>query len=324
MKINKYKKIVFSFLILSSLIYVGNIGYAAERSFITTEDFNDFAVEPGKTEVLLNPGQHIIKQVTITNRKNKTVNFVLSAEDFIGTNDPKQAVQLLGNEKGPYSIKDFIKPEFTTFSLKFGERITIPVDISVPEKVEPRGYYGALIVSNNPDSISGSQNIDSAEGKTRLVSRIGSLFLVRVNGEGKEEGSINDFKVIGPKKSFYESRPKGFEISFKNTGNVHLVPYGTITIKNLLGKTIDSIPVNAYFSLPDSIRYREVEWKSGFGLGRYTAELSLFKGYNSEFDNAKVSFWILPWKVLLLAFGIIAIFAWFIYYFKTRFELKKK
>ena len=284
---------------------------------------NDFVVEPGKTEIFINPGETITKNVTITNRIGKNVKFKLTTEDMTGTDDPESPIQLLGDDKGPYSLKDLIIPEINEFSLELGEKIIIPVTISVPIDAEPRGYYGALIISNEPE-VMGEEQSKETEGKARLISRIGSLFLLRINGEGKESGSLEDFKISGPEQSFYEKRPRGFEISFKNDGNVHLVPHGMIIIKNILGKEVGRIPVDAYFSLPDSIRYREVLWKEGSGLGRYTANLSLYPGYGNQNNVDILAFWIIPWKILVATFvGLIALIS-FIYYIFTRFEIKKK
>lgn len=284
---------------------------------------NDFVVEPGKTEILLNPGDNIVKNITITNRIDKAVKFRLSTEDFIGTNDPKQPVVLLGDNHSPYSLKDLIIPEIEEFTLEFGEKIVIPVTISIPKNAEPRGYYGALIISNDPDKLDNENSLE-VQGKTRIISRIGSLFLLKINGEGKEEGSIEDFKLLGPTQLFYSKRPTGFEIAFKNNGNVHLVPYGTIKIKNMFGQTVDTLPVDAYFVLPDSIRYREINWSNGFSVGRYTANLSLNKGYNEEYTEDKIVFWVIPWKILIPIFAGIILIVLFLYYFFTRFELKKK
>ncbi|MFA6301309.1 MAG: hypothetical protein WC609_03080 [Candidatus Paceibacterota bacterium] len=320
------KKIIYSVTIISVFVGISSLPLQAEAYTKINVDVtaqNDFVVEPGKTEVFLNPGENMVKNISITNRVNKTVKFKLSTEDFIGSNDAKQPVVLLGDANSPYSLKDFIIPEITEFSLEFGEKITIPVTVSVPKDAEPRGYYGALIVSNDPDKL-GTDGTSEVEGKTRIISRIGSLFLLRINGEGKEEGNIENFKTIGPTQMFYSSRPAGFEIAYKNTGNVHLVPYGTITIKNIFGQTVGTLPVDAYFVLPDSIRYREVNWTNGFSLGRYTANLSLYKGYNNEYADAKLSFWIIPWKILVPVFAVILLLVVSFYYILTRFELRKK
>ena len=315
MKFNYIKKIVYTSIVLSVLLFSG-YALAFEKSKLNLVSMNDFVVEPGKTEIFVNPGETVTKNITITNRIGKTMKFKLTTEDMVGTNDAKSPIKLMGDEQGPYSLKNFIVPEINEFSLDQGEKISIPVKVSVPSDAEPRGYYGALIVSDEPDVID-SQTKD-AEGNARLVSRIGSLFLLRINGEGKESGSLENFKLLGPAKAFYENRPSGFEILFKNDGNVHLVPHGIITIKNILGKEVAEIPVDAYFSLPGSIRYREVLWGEGSGLGRYTANLSLYKGYGNDNVNSSISFWIIPWKIL------VAVFISLVYYILTRFELKKK
>lgn len=298
--------------------------FAFQKIQMELEPQNDFVVEPGKTEIFLNKGESVVKNITITNRIDKTMKFQLSTEDLVGTNNQNQPIVLMGNETGPYSLKNFIKPEITEFTLNLGEKIIIPVTVSIPLDAEPRGYYGALIVSNEPELLNFGDTSE-AEGKTRIISRIGSLFLVKINGEGKEEGSLEDFKISGPKKSVYESKPESFEIAYKNTGNVHLVPYGKITIKNVIGRKISEAPVDAYFVLPDSTRYREVLWKEGgFLFGRYTADLSLYKGYGNEYEQSKIAFWVLPWKIVVPVFVGLILLISLIYYILTRFELKKK
>lgn len=317
-----YKTIGYIFVISFTLIPSGL--FAFEKIQMQLKAENDFVVEPGKTEIFLNKGETVTKNIKITNRIDKTVNFKLTTEDLVGTNDVTSPIILMGDEVGPYSLKNFIKPEINTFALNFGESISIPVTISVPLDAEPRGYYGALIVSNEPDKLA-DESSTGAQGKTRIISRIGSLFLVKINGEGKEEGRLEDFKISGPVKPFYESKPKSFEVVYQNTGNVHLVPYGKITVKNLMGINIGSIPVDAYFVLPNSTRYREVIWDdNSFLFGRYTASLSLYKGYGNEYQDMKISFWVLPWKILVPVFVGLIIFVTLMYYLLTRFELRKK
>lgn len=322
MKINFTKKAIILGLTIT-ILSIGGVVLAFEKMQLNIQAQNDFVVEPGKTEIFINPGETITKSISITNRIGKSVKFKLTTEDIIGTNDSIFPVKLLGDDIGPYSVKNFIEPEISEFTLELGEKITIPVKISVPTDAEPRGHYGALIVSNEPEVLS-EEETSETQGKARLISRIGSLFFIRINGVGREAGNLEDFKIIGPEKVFYESRPGGFEISFKNTGNVHLVPHGKITIKNLLGKSVGEIPVDAYFSLPDSIRFREVFWTPGTGLGRYTAHLSLYPGFGNENQESKVSFWIIPWKILIITFIGLVIFVSVIYYILTRFEFKRK
>lgn len=322
---NKYfsYKIIAPVIALCFVIFPSSL-LAYEKTQLDLQPQNDFVVEPGKTEIFLNKGESITKNITITNRINKPVNFNLTTEDLVGTNDQSQPIVLMGDETGPYSLKNLIKPEITNFTLNFGEKITIPVTVSVPLDAEPRGYYGALIVSNEPEKLS-DEGANGAQGRTRIISRIGSLFLVKINGEGKEEGKLTSFKISGPSQSFYESKPKSFEVAYQNTGNVHLVPYGKITVRNLMGRTVSEVPVDAYFVLPNSTRYREVIWNNpGFMMGRYTADLSFYKGYGNEYDQAKISFWVLPWKIVVPVIIGLIIFVTLAYYILTRFELRKK
>ena len=296
---NLYKIIGYIF-VLSFVLMPGGV-FAFEKTQLQLKDQdknNDFVVEPGKTEIFLNKGETVTKNIIVTNRINKPINFRLSTEDLVGTNDASTPIVLMGDSVSPYSLKNFIKPEISEFTLNFGERITIPVTVSVPIDAEPRGYYGALIVSNEPDKQL-DENSSETQGKTRIISRIGSLFLVKINGEGKEEGKLQSFKITGPEKSFYEKKPASFEIAYENTGNVHLVPYGKITVRNLLGMGVAEVPVDAYFVLPNSTRYREVLWSSNaFLFGRYTANLSFYKGYGNEYQDAKIS---LNQKIFLLS-----------------------
>ena len=317
-------KTYFTIIILGIFIFPG-LSLAYQKTQLDIEFQNDFVVEPGKTEIFLNKGESVVKNIIVTNRIRRQVSFRLSTEDLVGTTDPSQPVILMGDTDGPYSLRDFIEPEIYEFILEPGERIIIPVKVSIPIDAEPRGYYGALIVSSESDLDENDKEASGAQGKTKIISRIGSLFLVKINGQGKEEGRLEDFKISGPLQKFYSSAPESFEIAYENTGNVHLVPYGKISINNLIGRTIDQIAVDAYFVLPDSIRYREVFWQdAGFMLGRYKAELSLYKGYNNEYESAEVVFWVLPWKVVVPVFIGLVLLISIVYYVLTRFEIKKK
>src|SRR5690606_8674126 len=100
---------------------------------------------------------------------------------------------------------------------------------------------------------------------------------------------------------------------------------GTITIKNLFGHASAILPVDAFFALPESTRYREIIWEnSGFAIGRYTAELSLFKGYDNQYEQSKIAYWVIPWKVVIIALIVIALIVVFLYYILVRFELKRR
>lgn len=316
-------------LITAAVFLSGFFSVYAERAYaynvenLSVTDNNDFIVEPGKMETFINPGDTVQKYVAVTSRIKGTTDFEVEVEDFIGSRDPNNPVVILENEKSPYSFKDNVKPEIVKFSLAFGQKITIPVTISAPFDAAPGGYLTSILISNAPQKdkeASSSQTVTAA----KIISRVGSLFFIRVNGPAHEDGKLSDFKVDGPQKLFYETNPTGFQVLFENAGTVFLIPYGNIEVKNMFGKTVASLPVEAYYSLPNSLRYREIAWNGGYGFGRYTATITLHRGYGDAVDTSTIVFWVLPWKFLGIAFGSIVVIISVVYYITSRFEFRRK
>lgn len=287
---------------------------------LTVDNKNDFVLEPGKMEVFMNPGDTVVKYISVTSRIKPTTKFKVTTEDFVGTRSDENPVLLLGDEKSPYSFKDALVPSVGKFSLDFGDRITLPVTITAPTNALPGGYYTSVIVSNEPQVE--SDRADAAGAK--IISRVGVLFFIRVNGPANESGHIEDLRINNPKFIYPES-PASFEILFNNTGTIHLAPYGRIHISNLFGQEIDVLPVDAYFSMPDSLRYRKVEWNDDkFRFGRYKATLELNKGYGNQTDTRSITFWIIPWMVVIPVVVGIFLIVTIVYFFISKFELRRK
>lgn len=284
---------------------------------IETEVRGDFILSPGKTEIWLDPGEKVVKEITVTNRSGKELKFKIEVEDFTGSFDLEKPIVLLGEKRGPYSLKDYIKPEISEFSLAHGQRITIPIEISIPKDAEPGGKYGAVIVASFPSEDKTKEGI----GVT-IVSRLANLFFVRVKGEVKEEGFLKNFLTD---KKFYSSFPIKFQLIFENKGNVHLVPYGVIEIFNLLGKKVGEIEVKPWFAMPNSLRSREVELsKETFLFGWYKAVASINRGYQNLVDQKSVSFFVFPTKKILLFFLILILVVFFVKFFTSKYEIRRK
>jgi hypothetical protein len=287
------------------------------------EDEGDFVLGPGKTELWLSPGEEITDQLLITNRLGKTMDFEIEIEDFRGSRNPGETIVLLGEEKGPYSLKDFLQPEITEFTLEHGQRMILPVKISIPEDAEPGGLYGSVLVSTSPPRKELEIEEKAAKSQMRLISRLGCLYFIRVKGEVEEDGFLKELR-LKRKKKFFEQGPISFELLFENNGNVHLMPYGGIEIFNVLGNKVDEIEIEPYFSLPDSLRLREVKWQKGFLFGRYTALASVNRGYQDIIDQESITFWVIPWKIITA--GLIGFFlvVWFFRWLFKKFEIKRK
>ncbi|MFC1789717.1 hypothetical protein ACFLYY_01935 [Patescibacteria group bacterium] len=301
-----------------TLLAVGVLAYEIQ-DLSDTEIMEDVVVGPTKIELFLDPGENDTKEIMVTNRTGKTLTFSIGTEDFTGSYDPSKPVVFLGDEKGPYILKDWLKPELEEFTLEHGQRIHLPITISAPQDAEPGGHYGAIFASVLPESLEKDQ--ETNQGQVSIVARAGILFFVRVSGDVKEEGNLTELSL---QKKFYEKGPIPFELIYENTGSVHLVPYGTIEIKNLLGKTVEEIELDPWFAMPNSLRIREVTWEPNFLFGKYTVTAQVNRGYQDIVDRKSVDFWVIPWKILLTGIMILILVIWLIFWIASRFEIKKK
>lgn len=322
------KKVILALFFLGAIAVFSTVSNYSVLAY-TIEDLGDIEVEgdftvgPGKSEIYLDPGETTVRNLLITNRLGKEAKFLLITEDFRGDPTGRASVILLGEEKGPYTLKDYLKPEVTEFILKHGERITLPVEIYIPEDAEPGGRYGAVLVSQTSE-LSDAETAEGAGGQVKITARIGALFFVRVKGDVEESGFLEGFQIRGPKKIFYEKGPFIFDVLFRNNGNVHLNPYGVIEIKNLAGRTIEIIEMKPWFAMPDSLRFKEVKFEKINLFGRYTATVKVNRGYSDIIDEKTVVFWVLPWKFIAMGLGVIVLIVLFFWWFSRTFEIKKK
>lgn len=287
-----------------------------------TEVKNDFVLGGGKTEMELAPGEDASGEISITNRLGKETDFNVEVQDFAGSRDASEtSFNFLGEEKSPYSLKDSIFPETKEFRLKHGERMWLPVKISIPKDAEPGGRYGTILIYlKNPDQQM-SVEPEKARPQIKIISRLASLFYIKIKGEVKQDGFLKDFSTD---RSFYEKGPVNFSMVFENNGNIHLKPSGKIEITNILGKSVGEVPIDEFFVLPDSVRKKNSSWDRNMLIGYYTAKLSLARNYSDLSDAKTIYFWVVPWKLILLIFAACVVVVYLFHWIFSKFEIKRK
>ncbi len=284
--------------------------------------FDDFVLGPGKVELQLKPGETKIVNITVANRMAESKRFLIDVEDIAGSDNPEQSVVLLGDDRGPYTLKDYISVPQAEFELGPNLRAVIPVTIHIPADAEAGGFYGSVLVRTvTREATDGSDA--AAAPHSAVISRIGSLFFVTVPGDLNKEGQLKDFSTIN-NKLWHEKGPIDFQILYQNTGPVHLNPYGEMRINNMLGEEVGFVELQPWFSLPQSLRSREVTWNRDLLFGRYTATLKLNRGYDDIIDESQISFWVIPWKLVSLAFAALVLLLWLLRNFFKKFEFKRK
>lgn len=298
-------------------------GYSVE-SVSSPSDIipGDFVVGPGKTELTIEPGESRTVEIIVTNRTGELRAFNFEVEDAAGSNNLETPVVLLGNDRGPYTLKDYVKLPQMSIDLEHNERARIPVTISVPKDAEPGGRYGSVLVTTvSKDADRG--DVSGAAPSSAIISRVGTLFFLTIPGDTNIEGKLESFQTV-PKKLFFTQGPIKFQLLYENKGDLHLNPYGELQITNLFNEEVGFVELDPWFAMPKSLRAREVEWNRELLIGKYTATAHINRGYDDIIDTETITFWVLPWKVIAPVFlGLFLIFL-AIRFIGKNFEFKRK
>lgn len=296
-----------------------------------------FAMAPGSFGVDVEPGGSFKSEIQISNWSGRVSRFKVEVEDFEGSIDPSETVLLQAQRAGRFGAKDWVKPEFWEFTMQPNDRLFFDVNVDVPQNADAGDHYASVLVTMLPSEEELTKAGESKQGSVVIQSRVGQLLFIRVAGPSVEQGKLRSFEIgklvcesgIAKKFKFLclrdlpEKTPVTFATTFENTGTVRLRPFGAIEIKNMFGKAVDSVAVEEYNVLRDSVRQMKYEWKqSGFHFGRYTASINLKRGYGEETDTMKVSFWIIPWRLILLVLAGIIIALLIMRYIFKRIEIK--
>ena len=199
-----------------------------------------------------------------------------------------------------FSFKSWVKPA-PNITLKSKESRVVSVEVSVPSSAESGGHYGVVRFSGTPP---GEENSNIS-----IAASVGVLVLTRVNGTITESIRLKDFFIEknGKRSGFNETGPITVVERLENNGNVHVKPSGTVTVKDMLGKTVLSAPLNAEGRnvLPNSTRKLSQQLSKKWLFGRYTARLEATYGYGNHPLVGTFTFWVIPYKLIVLTILVI-------------------
>ena len=257
----------------------------------------------------VNPGQTANTQVLIRDVSNSPLTVTGQVNDFVASGtDGTPKVLLNETSPDPYSLKDWVVPP-ASLQLVPKQIKTLPITIHVPADASPGGHYGVIRFTGTAPSINGANGVS-------LSASIGALMLLTVSGNIVNNLSVQQFSAThdGSAGSLFQGGPIGFSELIKNTGNVHEQPIGLVTVKDMFGHTLATLPVNQPPAnvLPGSSRlFKQIMDKSVIGnkrlFGRYTASLKLTYGpANSKKTlTATTSFWVIPLKTVAIVIAVL-------------------
>jgi len=274
--------------------------------------------------LVANPGTTVTTDIRIRNEGTQAETLKAGLMKF-GARGDEGRPELMEREAGD-NYFDWVSINPGEFVIQPNEYKTVRVSIDVPFDAA-FGYYYAVTFSRSADE-------KPAKGQA-VKGSIASLILLEANVPGaKRELQVVEFKS---EKKLYEFLPAKLTVKIRNTGNVHAVPHGDVSINQgdkELGRLLLN-PAGSYI-LPGTNRVFTLEWGDGFPryvakeedgktllnsdgnaqqrletdwgkaakfrIGEYTANLLLVydDGQRDVPIEAATKFHVIPWKILLV------------------------
>jgi len=292
----------------------------------------NLTTSPVFTTLTTKPGQAVKTQIKVQNNASKAVDLRVSLMKFKAYGQDGRA-QLLTPKADDPSVAwaSFSRP---VVSAQPGVWNTIDMTIK-PDRTAGFGYYYAVVFS--PVTTTKVVNGNAVTGSSAVLV----LLDVQVPGE-KRQMTVTNFKT---EQGIQEFLPVRFTTTVKNTGDIHGAPSGDIYITRNHKDNLAILPVNQEQGniLPGSSRSFTTAWNDGFPahvvkridgqvvndrngkpvttlsweasklnalrFGHYYAHLLLVYN-NGSHDiplEAETSFWVIPWRPLLVAVILLAL-----------------
>lgn len=282
-------------------------------------------LSPPSFEMTLKPGEETAHTIQITNPTKNLIELYPSAGNFTADGDGGQPKYEIGTtaieSDSRFSIADWISFYAPKIALLPEQVVEFRFRIKVPENAEPGGHYGVVFLGTKPPEEKDEKS------QVALSTMVGSLLLVRVPGDIREEARIEEFSAPW----FFWTPPVSFTTFLRNTGNVHIRPQGEAIINDWRGKDIERIDMNPRKGnvLPESRRKFDVVWNPeikhfwDIPIGKFRATLKVAYGQSDQSLSQEISFWILP-KWLLITVGVLLLLCIIVIVIIRRKKRKKR
>lgn len=269
---------------------------------------------PVSEKLTLKPGQIHSGEIVVWNLSNTTTSYKIVVRGFRQIeNQPGTAIILTEDEESRalYSASKWLTVSKSTVELVPNKNEKIYYKIEVPEDVT-KGEYLVMVAF-----ISEAENKALGTAAFTTLSS-GTPFLIKIGDDFVENAELLKFQTD---KNFYETPAVRFITRIKNIGDTHISPVGEIVLTNIFQKEVARIPFNPNFQsiLRENTGEYDLDWNYGsfitkdkqLVLGPIKAQLIVtYRNFQPGFSPlvAETSFWIIPWKyIVLILLSIITI-----------------
>ncbi len=190
-------------------------------------------ITPATFNLNLSPEDSWSSSLKIVNTNPYDVNLYLTVINF-KTKKGERFIPILNNPAElNNSLANWIEVKEKEIFIPRAKSFDIQFSINVPLDAPPGGHQAAILVNQ--------RSFDSNSGEAKLsdaATMVASLISINIEGRVNENGVVKKFRPI--KKIFFGNLPD-FQLVFKNSGNTHLQPRGSINIFNFWGKRVGEI-----------------------------------------------------------------------------------
>ncbi len=271
-----------------------------------TNSKSGLTLTPPFQEINLLPNQAEVKgSFSISNNNAEPVSFDLTTVDM-GTLDETGGVVFSGisaDYQKKYGLAEWLHLPNTSLTIQPKSSQTVDFTVVNSPDMQSGGHYGAVVVKALGQAGQNKNQVNLSPQAATLI------FARKIGGE-----------VFGlslqkpPSKTYYRSLPSELNLSFKNTGNVHVVPRGVVLVKNPKGHVVAKGVINSESSLilPERNRLYSVKLtkqKQILWPGKYKVEVSYRYDGKDNFATESYSILLLNLPlglVMLLIFGVLA------------------
>jgi hypothetical protein len=235
-----------------------------------------FSVSPPSFDINARPGETLTNIIKIENTSSVPLTIIARPENFVAYGEGGQVA--ITEEQSTFAISKWITIDNARQTIPGGSFALFSYQIAIPQNAEPGSHYGAVVFSTEAGKTQGSG--------AALTQQIGSLILLKLPGNTFEKATLEYFK---PSSQVFTSKNMSFNALVSNEGNVHIKPYGYITITNLFGQKVKTIEIKGKNILPGSKRTFNEEFVFE-NIGVYNAEFTLVFSGGSQLIKGTSSF----------------------------------
>lgn len=320
------KKFLISLVIIVATVGIGSWSLTGmvNAQTIPTSDFS-VEVSPSPLAATVQPGKSATIELKIRNASTKQERYKIESRSFTISQD-SQAVKL--SDSAPAEMKDWIHYSNPTFTVDPGAWFVQRITIKLPNSAGFT-YPFAVVISRAGEH---ADNI-ATEGGRILKGSVAVFALINIDKPGATRKlELSSFTTSQP---VYEYLPATLKLKLKNTGNSIVQPYGNFYIQrgSTTETTLGVLPVNDTqgYIMPGKSREITADWRDGFPvftkegsenvvdwtpesnaqfrIGQYTAKVVAV--YNDGTRDipivGEVSFWVIPWRILLVILIILVV-----------------